>query len=358
MKRCASLLCRASLPGLLACCGASDIQPPGAQDLYVAPDGADDNAGARSAPFRSIARAAQAASPGSIVHVAPGLYPGGFKTTANGTARARITFVSTVHWGAKIVPPPDSPNATAWDNRGSYIDIVGFEVDGSLHQGGVKWSKGIYSGGSYTAIRNNHVHHVATSIECSSTGGSGIGVDSYYHGLHSDVIGNRVHDIGPAGCRYVHGIYVSTSGKVKNNAVYRIAEAGIHLWHDATEVVIANNTVTASNTGIVVGGGDYYYARGPNDHTQVYNNIVYDNRNGISEQGATGQHNSYRNNLVFQNASRDWSLGKGMAHSGTVAAPPRFVAYARSGTPDFRLSASSPAIGKGIGGRDIGAFPR
>jgi hypothetical protein len=37
-----------------------------------------------------------------------------------------------------------------------------------------------------------------------------------------------------------------------------------------------------------------------------------------------------------------------MTHSGTVAAAPRFVAYARGGTPDFRLSARSPAIGRGL----------
>ncbi|UUZ54449.1 hypothetical protein LP419_39895 [Massilia sp. H-1] len=31
----------------------------------------------------------------------------------------------------------------------------------------------------------------------------------------------------------MQGIYVSTSGRVKNNVVYRVAEGGIHLWHDA-----------------------------------------------------------------------------------------------------------------------------
>ena len=78
---------------------------------------------------------------------------------------------------------------------------------------------------------------------------------------------------------------------LRNNIVYRVAEAGIHLWHDANNVVIVNNTVAGSNTGIVVGGGDYYYTRGPNDHTYVFNNIVFDNKMGIFEQGATGKPN-------------------------------------------------------------------
>ena len=51
----------------------------------------------------------------------------------------------------------------------------------------------------------------------------------------------------------------------------------------------------------------------------VRNNIVFDNRYGMSEQGATGKHNSYRNNLVFGNRGADW-----------------------------RLAADSPAIGKGL----------
>jgi parallel beta-helix repeat protein len=251
------------------------------------------------------------------------------------------------------VPPEPSraTSAVAWDNRGNYVDIVGFEIDGRRHQGGIKWTTGIYSGGSYNGIRHNHVHHIATNVPCTSAGGSGIGVDSYYRGIQSDVIGNSVHDIGPAGCRFVQGIYINTPGTVRNNIVYRVAEAGIHLWHDANNVIIANNTVTASNTGIVVGGGDYYYTRGPNDHTYVFNNIVYDNRMGIFEQGATGRNNRYRNNLVFQNKDADWKLLNGLEHQGTVAAAPAFVAYSRHGTPDFGLAANSPAIGKGLPGQ-------
>jgi hypothetical protein len=161
------------------------------------------------------------------------------------------------------------------------------------------------------------------------------------------VTGNSVHDIGPPGCRWVQGIYVATPAQVRNNVVYRVAEAGIHLWHDAHDAIIANNTVTASHTGILVGGGDFYHTKGPNDHTHVLNNIVYDNRYGISEQGATGPHNVYRNNLVAGNRDGDWRLAPGMSHGATVGRPPRFLAYARDGTPDFRLAPGSPGIAAG-----------
>ncbi|GAB3458614.1 hypothetical protein GCM10027321_14560 [Massilia terrae] len=321
-------------------------------NLYVSPSGNDSNPGTADEPFRTIMRAAQVVTPGTTVHVAPGVYTGGFKTTANGSMEARIIYESTERWGAKIVPPLNSGSSTAWQNRGNYVDIVGFEVDGSQYQGGAKWLGGIYNGGSYVAIRNNQVHHIANDVPCESSGGAGIGVDGYYRGVKSEVTGNSVHDIGPDNCRFIHGIYISTSATVRSNIVFRISGAGIHLWHDANNVLIAGNTVTGSETGIVVGGGDYYHTQGPNDRTQVLNNIVYDNRSGIVEQGNTGKHNSFRNNLVYQNNGADWRLSEGMSHSGTIAAAPGFVAYDRKGTSDFRPGAKSPAVGKGVRAAD------
>ena len=254
---------------------------------YVAPDGSDYSDGTAAAPFRSIARAARTALPDTTIHVAPGVYEGGFRTSVNGSESGRIYFVSTVRWGALIVAPAGQGAGQAWDNRGDYIDIVGFHVDGS----GAGWTYGIYNGGSYGRIRNNLVHHIASNAGCTSAGGAGIGGDGYYRGVGTDMLGNLVHDIGPPGCRFFHGIYLSTSGSVKNNVVYRVAEGAIHLWHDAHDVVIANNTVTTSRTGIIVGGGDYYYRAGPNNNTIVANNIVYDNAIGIAEQGQTGTGN-------------------------------------------------------------------
>ncbi len=314
--------------------------------LYVSPKGSDNNPGTAEKPMRTLARAARAVSAGTTVLVAPGTYSGGFRTNASGTATARIAFVSTSKWGAKIVPPKNAPNKTAWDNRGSHVDIVGFEVDGSQYAGGTRWTNGIYNGGSYVAIRNNHVHHVAKGSDCNRAGGAAIGIDSYYGGVQSDAIANLVHDIGPAGCRFVQGIYVSTSGMVKNNVIYRVAEGGIHLWHDARNVIITNNTVTASNTGIIVGSGNHYRSSGPNDYTAVYSNIVYDNKMGISEQGRTGKNNTYRNNLVYHNSSYNWQLKNGIRHEGTVSSAPQFVGSARSGTANLKLSRNSPAIGR------------
>jgi hypothetical protein len=80
----------------------------------------------------------------------------------------------------------------------------------------------------------------------------------------------------------------------------------------------------------------------------VNNNIVYDNGYGISEQGTTGKNNSYSNNLVTKNTT-NISLRNGLTAKNTVASDPLFVGYSKTAaTPNFHLTASSPAIGRGI----------
>jgi hypothetical protein len=316
-------------------------------ELWIAPDGLDNNPGTRAAPLRSLARAAQLVTPGTTVNVLPGTYQGGFHMSVSGLPNARIVFRSTERWQARIVPPAVSSSTMAWDNRASYIDIQGFEVDGSGHRSGQDWTTGIYSGGSYNRITTSHVHDIATSLPCGGKSGAGIGVDGAYKGVYAEVAGNSVHDIGLPGCRLMHGIGVNAPGTVRNNIVYRIAGAGIRLGREARKVVVLNNTITGSDTGVLA-GGDAGHAEGASDRIHVINNIVFDNRYGIAEQGPTGKHNSYRNNLVSGNKDGDWRLAAGRRHSGTVAAAPGFLGYTHSGSPDFRLAAHSPAIGKGL----------
>jgi hypothetical protein len=328
---------------------ASLAIPATPYNYYVSPTGNDANTGTTSTkPFRTLARAARAATrAGTTVWVAPGSYAGGIKTTASGTSTARIYWVSTTRYGAKITPPSGSVTKYGWDNRGNYVSIIGFDIDGRTSYSGTRWLLGLYSGGSYVTIQNNHIHHIAQNVPCNGAGGSAIGVDSYYRGIKSDVISNWVHDIGASTCRYIQGIYVSTSGTIKNNVVYRVGEAAIHLWHDATNVIISNNTVATSHTGIIVGGGDFYYTTAGNNNTMVYSNIVYDNTYGISEQGKTGTGNKYYNNLSYKNTSYNFSLKNGLRHYNSVQSEPYFTLYTRTGTPNFKPTAASPVIGRG-----------
>ena len=319
---------------------------PATRYLYVSTAGADDNPGTKQAPLRTIKRAASLATPGTTVYVAPGTYPGGFVTTASGTAQERIRYVSSTRWGARIVPPKESRNNIAWRNRGDYVDIVAFEIDGQPSQAGTKWRTGISAVGSYNLVQNNHVHHIAQSdSDCTSNGGSGINSNNYYHGYHNAIVGNFVHHIGPENCKFISGIYMSTSGQVQNNVVYRNGNWGIQTWHDAADINISNNTVAYNGKGILVGGGGYYHLKGPADRIIVANNIVSRNsRHGIAEMGKVGDNNTYVQNLSYGNGI-DWMLKKGHVHTGDINAEPLLVDAARG---DFRLSSGSPAIDRAL----------
>jgi hypothetical protein len=199
-------------------------------------------------------------------------------------------------------------------------------------------------------VRNNHVHHIATQVTATNHGGSGIGTDAYYGGKNDDVIGNVVHHIGPTAGSHIQGIYISTNGNVYNNLVYSIQDSCLHAWHNSNHVNFVNNTVfnCRNGAGIVIGGGDYYngYSAG-NDYSLVANNIVLDSTNGIVENGTTGTHNVYTNNLVYRSKNGDWSLHNGLANKNSINADPQFVNYIRDGGGDYHLKSTSPAINKG-----------
>jgi hypothetical protein len=314
--------------------------------LYVATTGSDSNPGTQARPFKTINKAASVAKASTTVHVAPGTYYGNVSTKLSGTSTARIRFVSDTKWGAKIV---GSGTEVMWLNNGSYVEINGFDISGPGRLG-------IQNMGSNTLVTNNRVHHITVSGGCTGSGGAGI-VNASYTSSAGDIVGNVVHDIGkPGGCNGVQGIYSSNrASKIMNNIVYRASSYGIHLWHAATDSTIANNTVFANGSsgmggGIVTGVGDK-----PGNiqlkNTMVVNNIVYKNpRQGISQycysgQSCIGSGNVTANNLVYGNGSAI-SLRVGSA-TGTISADPKFVSYNPTGTGDYRLQSTSPAVNKG-----------
>lgn len=292
-----------------------------ASQIYVSPSGSDANNGSITAPLRTIAAAALRARPGTTVHVEPGDYDGGFVTRTSGTAGHPITFISDRRWAAHI-RPGNAGYDMAWDSRGAYVVIDGFDVDGSHRGGGGRrWRIGIYAAGSHSVIRDNHVHNIAQDIPCTGQGGAAVEGDSYYRGQDIDLIGNVVHDIGSGGCKFVQGLYQTASGKVAGNIAYRVSGWGIHLWHDAHDIEIAHNIVFDNQGGgILVGGGDFVHTRGPADHITVTDNIVFGNPYGIIESGLTGTHNRFARNLCYGN-NTDWRLQTGTRAGGAADAP-------------------------------------
>lgn len=320
---------------------------PSIYHLYVAVTGADTNAGSKSAPFRTISKAAAAAKPSTTIHVGAGTYVGNVVTARSGNATGRVRFVADSKWGARVV---GTGTEAHWTNSGNFVDIVGFDISGSGRLGILNYA-------SNTRIEANHVHDLKISGGCTGSGGAGI-VDANYSATDDDIIGNVVHDIGiPGKCNGVQGIYHSNlRGKIMNNIVYRVSAWGIHLWHAANNVVIANNTVFNNGSSSMGGGIEAGSGDSPGgivlDHTSIINNIVYNNPGASITQycysgaGCIGSSNLTANNLVYGNG-RNISLRVGSA-KGTIGADPKFVNYQANGTGNYRLQSGSPAINKAV----------
>lgn len=323
-----------------------------ADSLYVSPTGSDSNNGSQAAPFRSILAASKNAQPGTVVHVGAGDYSGGFTTSSSGNAGAHISYVSDTPGGARIVGAGGS-SETAWHNKGDYVDIKGFEIDGSGSQAN-GWRVGFYGTGSHESFVGGTVHDILTDpgafaqASSNGSGGAAIEMDRYNGGVDGLIDGNLVYNIGPAGktSSTVQGIYMTETGTVSNNIVHSIVGTGVHLWHGADHIDIVNNTINgARGGGVLVGSGDSGATSTSGDYVNVANNIVTNSVYGVSEQGTTGVHNTYSNNLMHGNKSADFRLQHGLTATGTVTADPKLV---NPDGNDYHLQAGSPAIGAAL----------
>jgi len=320
---------------------------PSGTTLFVSTLGADTNPGTSDRPLRTIKRAAALANPGTTVSVAPGTYAEPVVSWVNGTASARVRFVSETAWAARI---STSGAYRAWMNWADYVDIEGFDISApDAHLG-------IQNNGSHVRTLHNHVHDVATHVDdngCDSNGGAGIN-DGNYDATDNEMNGNVVHDIGnyrnpavPTSCWSVHGLYQSTpNSRVLNNIAYRNEAFGIHLWHAATGNTVSGNLSFNNGVGgMTVGAGD-----SPGgvtaDQYIISNNIVLDNPLfGIRAAGSLGPSNRYLNNLIYRNGSTYTQVSGGI--SGTITADPRMVNYHKDGFAaggNYHLQAGSPAL--------------
>ena len=162
--------------------------------LYVSTTGSDSNPGTSSAPFRTIVRASQAATPGTTVYVQPGTYFGDVYVTAPG-----VTYKSTVKWGAILVPATSSSSLTAfWNDHAANVTIDGFLVNGNGGANNGAWADGIYCDATNCTIKNNKVVNIATQPPGSTygNGGAGIYIDGWGGNTGGLALNNIVGNVG------------------------------------------------------------------------------------------------------------------------------------------------------------------
>ena len=343
------------------------VTAPAASNYYVNGTTGDDTydgrapipSGGNTGPWLTLRKAGLTATAGATVHVADGTYKvngtlgsaTSIETRNSGTPNAWITYVSDNKWGAKIVNTNavNGPNNIAWAIEGDYQIVKDFDISGGPYTG-------IFVDANHVKVIGNHLHDISST---SCVAGSFIYVNSPYQ--YVDTIGNVMHDGGmkpwPSDCGHWHGIYYGgvtkgpvQYGQISNNIIYRVSGYGIHFWHKVSHIDVLNNLIFSNvHGGILIGASD----GSTNDYFNVSNNMVIYNSNmldntggpaslgwGISEYvngGTIGPHNSYLNNLVYENhASNGW--GGNWANqaagtyptgviSGTVTAEPLLTNY-------------------------------
>ena len=322
-----------------------------ATNYYVATTGSDSNPGTQSAPFLTFQRAANVATAGTTVHVAPGTYNnatycrmpslgvGGYSAVCmqtSGKAGSPITFISDTRWGAKLTCPtftgPGSP--PAWTSTGSffflaasYIVISGFDMTCPATTDGfaIMW----FGNNGHNTVSNNYFHDfgVNSCIQVGVLNGSGTSNLAWTNSGYNVFDSNVIHHVGGGSspCYTYHGIYMTAIHEVAaNNIISGVISNGIASAGGGTcYQTISNNTVFNNVMGGIIaenvgangsGHADMCGNGGVTDYETITNNISVNNGygngyfgqdGGIHLYGSTpynpGAHNLVSNNLAYGN---------------------------------------------------------
>ena len=353
---------------------AAGGKPAWAATYYVATTGNDTASGTSAAPWRTVAKSVNAMVAGDTTYVRGGVYAEGvIRFNKSGTQAAPIKLLNY----PGEFPIIDFVNGQAptfdriliqhvsGDNRAmGWITIEGFEIRDGYN--GIK-----YHNLHDSVIRRNWLH---------DNGQSGIlGIGS----TRVLITQNRVNHNGPfvtdPNSNQTHGIYAHGSAlTITNNVIYDNLGYGLQQNGSSTSVysstkhagpefagaanwIVANNTFAYNKNrgGMVVWGALCTNAR-------IENNIFYENSvsrsaspQGIEFVGAGGSTGITVRNNHFYTSGSGGTIAMGsngpadLVSSGNIinVSPPAFVnggSNALPASPDFRLTAQSPAINKGL----------
>ncbi|SDR91733.1 hypothetical protein SAMN05444162_0335 [Paenibacillaceae bacterium GAS479] len=162
--------------------------PPAVQaaaSYYVSTSGSDSNAGTSTgAAFKTLQKAANTAGPGDTMYVLAGTYNQKLKITNSGTSFAPITFrnynadVAVIDGTGLSV---SGMEGIVQITNASNIKVQGFEIRNYKTSTSGNAAVGIFAtgAGSNIEIRNNNVHHIASTV--TPTGSDREGRDA--HGI-------------------------------------------------------------------------------------------------------------------------------------------------------------------------------
>jgi hypothetical protein len=337
---------------------------------YVAVTGRDGNPGTLSKPWRTIQKAANVATPGSIVYVRGGVFNERVTVRVSGSADGgAVTFrnypgETAVLDGTGLVVPAEENGMFLIVDR-DYITVKGFEIRNYRTAKRDFVPVGIHVRGAsrHISILNNKIHHVehngtwmngtdAHGIAVYGTNGSESannlvidGNELYALKLGSSeslvvngnveqfrITNNKVHDnnnigivaIGFEGISDDPATDQARNGLIAGNIVYGINSYGNPAYgkdrsadgiyvDGGRNIVIERNIVHHCNIGIELASEHYQKAT---SYVTVRSNFIYLNdivgisMGGYDSQRGSAEHCTVVNNTLFHNDRIRWGNGE------------------------------------------------
>ena len=350
----------------------------GCANYYITTSGSDSNPCTQPSPCKTInsvdsrlGSSLALGSAGTAIHVASGTYSQAITTNKNGTASARIRYISDTQYGARLV----GTNSTQviWFPHGQYTDIVGFDFDGSLNHGLMSAivayapGNGGQIGSTNLWILRNRMHDLAFSGGFAD--GAGVltsgGLTGSPQTFPSLPCNNRIesnlvyHNNGGGGSATSNGnggMDTCWGDIVQNNIVMDQGGGScIQVAHASYNVIVTNNTMLNCNRNAISVQAATVGSPGIG-HTAFTNNIMANTGGGVRYAvivlGSACQTTMFwSNNLMYGNGLGNWDASNGCANqlvnTQTGSDSTTFVNYTGTISGDYHLKTGSTAINNG-----------
>jgi parallel beta-helix repeat protein len=346
----------------------------------------DTNPGTETQPWRTIQRAANVMVAGDTTYVKNGTYNEAVSIARSGTSAARIAFVAypghkPVVDGTGKVPSWRGCFYAGDTSKGyDYVTIDGFELKNSAYYG-------IRATGSrYWIVRNCSIHDDAKGgILFDSTDGAVISHNDVYAtgwngisimgGGNSTVEYNRSYNnLSHSGINIITNHTIGDVAFYYNNVVrYNIVYRNYHGLYARNQInmkiygnLFYDNDQNGGYAGIFLHYGDGTSSNFVSN-SSVYNNTIVGQPYGIVNQAF--QYVTIKDNIIYYpttgplrltvaNQTVDYNIYYGKDYSSKGPhdryVDPQFVDPAAK---NFNLKSTSPALGTGEGGVNVGAYP-
>ncbi|GAA5416961.1 hypothetical protein Pryu01_02000 [Paraliobacillus ryukyuensis] len=332
-------------------------------NIYVATDGNDENPGTKTKPFRSLAKAAAEATPGTTVLIREGTYKEVLIVQHSGSEAEPIHFrpykAEQVILSGQNIANEAGDTALITIEDKNHVTVSGLTIQDLTTILNDETVMGIYVTGNSNdvVLNNNHIQRVETHAD----EGNAHGIAVYGTGAIRDITisNNTVEDlklgtsesivlngnvedfqvegnlvrrnnnigidvIGYEGVATDQSVDYARNGLIKDNVVYQISSysnpaygeeyvaAGIYV-DGGTDIVIDNNRVYENDIGIEATSE---HAAKFAENIEITNNTIYNNYytgiaiGGYDEERGGTKNSSISHNIIYRNDTKELGGGQ------------------------------------------------